>query len=107
VKLTASYTFPTRRATLAQVAPGAAESSTPAAGVAPRPKVGARDLVERLLDSGELMSYAAAARRLGISKARMAAIAAFRWLPVEVQEAVIEGRVRSERWLRGIDPFSR
>jgi hypothetical protein len=106
LKLTASYPFPTKRATLAQVATAGAKSST-----SPTPPPVTRlarslalaYLVERLLDSGEIKNYAAAARRLEISKARMAAIAALWWLPVTVQEAILDGRMKSERGFQGVD----
>jgi hypothetical protein len=58
--------------------------------------------VERLIDAGELVDHADAARRLGLTRARLSQVAALTRLPIEVQEGILLGTVRaSERELRG------
>jgi hypothetical protein len=58
-------------------------------------------LVERLIEQAKVKNYAEAARRLGVSRARMGQIANLVNLPVETQEAIIIGRAcMSERRLR-------
>ncbi len=57
--------------------------------------------VERLIESGALKDYADAARRLGITRARMTQIANLRWLACGVQERILAGERVSERGLRG------
>ena len=57
--------------------------------------------IERMIDAGELESYADAARRLGLSRARVTQIMDLMGLPVEVQEAVLlGGAMVSERGAR-------
>ena len=57
--------------------------------------------VEALIDSGKLRDYADAARRLGVSRARMTQVSNLRWLPCAVQERILGGEKISERELRG------
>ena len=58
-------------------------------------------LVDRLVEDGSL-TYAEAAKRLGVSRARVSQIAALRWLPVSVQERILAGEIDgTERDLRG------
>ena len=59
--------------------------------------------VERLVDAEDLESYAAAARALSLTRARMTQVANLLLLAPEVQEQVLMGRVRaSERTLRHV-----
>ena len=60
--------------------------------------------VEALIESGTLKDYAAAARRLGITRARMCQVANLRWLPCGVQERILAGEKVSEWELRGRTP---
>jgi len=56
--------------------------------------------IDRLVDDGAL-TYAEAARRLGVSRARISQIANLRWLAVEVQERILAGKIDgSKRDLR-------
>ena len=58
-------------------------------------------LVDRLVLDGAL-TYAATARRLGVSRARITQIANLRWLPLAVQERILSGEIDgTERNLRG------
>ncbi len=60
-------------------------------------------LIDRLVESGELESYAAAARRLRITRARMAQILSLLNLSAGVQEKILGGEiVSSERRLRSM-----
>jgi hypothetical protein len=57
-------------------------------------------LVDRLVEDGAL-TYAEAARRLGVSRAWISQIANLRWLPVAVQERILAGENEgTERDLR-------
>lgn len=57
--------------------------------------------VEQFVDEGSLKSYAEAAQRLGITRARMSQIVGLLLLPIEMQEAVLFGDVEvSERGMR-------
>lgn len=57
--------------------------------------------VERLIDVGELEDHADAARRLGLTRARLSQIAALLRLPLDVKEGILVGAMRaSERELR-------
>jgi hypothetical protein len=85
------------------VAPGAVRTGNSPTG----PKVMrlARQLalayeIDRLIEDGAL-TYAEAAKRLGVSRARITQIANLRWLPVAVQERILAGEIDgSERDLR-------
>ena len=56
--------------------------------------------IDRLVEDGTL-TYAEAARRLGVSRARVCQIAALRWLPASVQERILSGEIDgTERILR-------
>ena len=102
----------TRPPTLPAVATDA-DASTPAPSPAekatPRPPCRAARmlalayLVERKVESGEIKSYAEAARLLGVSRARMAQVMALTNLSCQVQESILLGMVRlSERRLRNL-----
>ncbi len=57
--------------------------------------------VEALVDSGSVRDYAAVARALGLTRARLSQIVALRWLPVATQEAILTGAsTASERQFR-------
>jgi len=57
--------------------------------------------VEARIDAGELRDHADAARRLGITRARMSQVAALAYLPIAVQEAILAGTsTATERQLR-------
>lgn len=57
--------------------------------------------VEALVDSGSVRDYAAVARALGLTRARLSQIVALRWLPVATQEAILSGAsTASERQFR-------
>ena len=57
--------------------------------------------IERKIDTGEIESYADAARRLSISRARVSQVMALRTLAIPTQEAILGGKHRgSERALR-------
>jgi len=57
--------------------------------------------IERKIDAGEIESYADAARRLSISRARVSQVMALRTLAIPTQEAILGGKHRgSERSLR-------
>ena len=77
-------------------------------GGSPPPSRLARQLalahyIDRLVESGELESYAAAARRLRITRARMAQILSLLNLSAGVQEKILGGEiVSSERRLRSM-----
>ena len=59
--------------------------------------------VERLVEQGAVKSYADAARRLGVSRARMAQIINLLSLSSHVQEALLLGKIDlSERRLRSL-----
>ena len=58
--------------------------------------------IDRLVEDGAL-TYAEAARRLGVSRARISQIANLRWLPVRFQERIQAGEIDgTERDLRGM-----
>ncbi len=60
-------------------------------------------LIERKVESGEIQSYATAARALGMSRARVSQIMALLNLPVQTQEAILLGKLDlGERRLRGM-----
>jgi hypothetical protein len=64
-------------------------------------------LVERMVDEGKIRNYAEAARRLGVTRARMSQILNLLTLPHAVQERILLGREHlSERRLRGGGPDS-
>jgi len=79
---------------------------TAGAACAPAPTRLARMLalavhVERLIDAGELVDHADAARRLGLTRARLSQVAALTRLPIDVQKRILLGTVRAtERGLR-------
>ena len=88
---------------MAHISPGAART-----GNSPtRPKATrlARQLalayeIDRIVEDGAL-TYGEAARRLGVSQARISQIASLRWLPVSVQERILAGTIDgTERDLR-------
>ncbi len=57
--------------------------------------------VERLVEEGSVMSYADAARQLGVSRARISQILNLLNLPANVQEGLLLGRIDlSERRMR-------
>ncbi len=57
--------------------------------------------IERQVESGELESYAEAARLLGMSRARISQVMNLLTLSPGIQEAILTGRIRaSERELR-------
>ncbi len=57
--------------------------------------------VERLVESGELRSYSEAARKLGVTRARISQIIDLINLPPAVQEQILRGQLEvSERRLR-------
>ncbi len=57
--------------------------------------------IERLIECGELGSYAEAASRLGVSRARMSQIMNLLTLPPQVQDDILTGKLQaSERQLR-------
>ena len=86
------------------MAPGAASTGDSPSG--PKATRLARQLalaylVDRLVEDGT-MTYAEAARRLGVSRARITQIANLRWLPLGVQERILSGEIDgTERDLRG------
>ena len=77
-----------------------------AVGEAKAPSRAARMLalahhVERLVEAGELESYAAVARMLGLTRARMTQVMDLLLLAPEIQEGILTGGLRaSERALR-------
>lgn len=59
--------------------------------------------VERLVEAGEIDSYAEAARALGLTRARLTQVMNLLLLAPEVQERVLTGELRAtERALRGV-----
>ena len=109
MSLTVRDRLPKRRADSGPGSPHIA-SSCPGSPVSlTRPKVSrlARQLalaylVDRLIEDGTLKNLSDAARRIGICRARMTQIANLRWLPVKVQEGILDGTIEgSERDLRG------
>ena len=58
--------------------------------------------VERLVEAGSLPSYSEAARRLGLSHVRMAEISALLQLAPDIQEAILNGLITTERALRSV-----
>ena len=59
--------------------------------------------IEQLIDAGELADYAEAARRLGITRARLSQVMALTLLAPRIQEDVLEGRLDSSpRALRSV-----
>ena len=56
--------------------------------------------VERCIADGALLDYADAARRLGVTRARICQIMNLTLLPVRVQEDVLLGRMTSETEVR-------
>ena len=108
--LTVRYRLP-RPARTADSGPGSPHVAPEAAGTGnsptgPKATRLARQLalayeIDRLVEDGA-MTYAEAARRLGISRARVTQIANLRWLPASVQERILVGEIDgSERDLRG------
>lgn len=58
--------------------------------------------IDRRIEAGHLKDMATAARRLGLTRARITQISNLRWLPVEIQEGILDGSITaSERNLRG------
>jgi hypothetical protein len=58
-------------------------------------------LIERKIDAGEIPNYAAAARLLGISRARVSQVMRLWDLPIATQETILTGQLRvSERAFR-------
>ena len=96
---------------------GAKKAVVPAAPAIPAPPPPTRTArmlalayhIERLVEAGTLRDYAGAARRLGITRARMTQVANLRWLPCGVQERILAGERVSERGLRnaGRTPWPR
>ena len=59
--------------------------------------------VERLVEAGELMGYAEAARALGVTRARLTQVMNLVLLAPVIQEAMLTGQIRSsERALRRV-----
>ena len=59
--------------------------------------------IERQVEAGVIKDYAAAARVIGVSRARLSQIMGLLTLPVKVQEAVLTGKVVvSEKQLRNL-----
>ena len=57
--------------------------------------------IDRQIEDGSLKDMATAARRLGLTRARLTQISNLRWLPVEIQEGILDGSIiTSERSLR-------
>ena len=57
--------------------------------------------IDRQIEDGGLKDLATAARRLGLTRARITQISNLRWLPVEIQEGILDGSiVASERSMR-------
>ena len=60
--------------------------------------------VDRLVEAGDLPDYAAAARALGVTRARLSQLQALLLLAPEIQERVLVGELgESERGLRRMD----
>ena len=60
-------------------------------------------LLERKIESGEIQSHAAAARALGMSRARVGQVVNMLTLPVQTQESILLGKLDlGERRLRGM-----
>ena len=77
------------------------EIRRPAKPVKPRPVVSAvaqrlalAHFIDRSIENGLIGDYAEAARRLGITRARMTQIMNLRWLPVEMQDGILLGELR-------------
>ena len=83
-----------------------AREQQPAATSPPGPSRAARMLalahyIEGLIEAGRLSGYAAAARELGLTRARLTQVMGLLVLAPEIQEAVSVGKLRaSERVLR-------
>ena len=58
-------------------------------------------LIERKIDAGEIESYAAAARLLGTSRARVTQIIRLLQLPSEIQQEILLGKIDSSCWAIG------
>ena len=58
--------------------------------------------VERLVERGAIKNHSAAARALGVSRARIAQVMALLHLSPEIQAAVLARRVTSERRVRAV-----
>jgi ParB-like chromosome segregation protein Spo0J len=59
--------------------------------------------IEALIDAGEIEDYADAARRLGLSRARITQVADLALLAPDIQEAVLQGRCEPrDRHLREV-----
>jgi len=60
-------------------------------------------LLDDLIEDGQLAGFAEAARRLGVTRARVSQIAKLRWLAPVIQERVLSGELRaSERSVRWV-----
>ena len=55
--------------------------------------------IERCIEVGVIADYAAAARRLGISRARMTQVMDLMLLPVQTQDAILLGQLHPSRKL--------
>ena len=84
-----------------------AKAEKPKANRSPAPSRAARMLalaylVERLIESGTIKDYAEAARRIGVSRARMSQLVNLLNLSARNQEGILLGKLEvSERKLRG------
>ena len=59
--------------------------------------------VERLIEAGDIASYAGAARALGLTRARLTQVTNLLLLAPEIQERVLKGELRAtERALRSV-----
>ena len=78
-----------------------AEPYRPAAPTALARRLALAHLVERLIEEGTVRDLADAARRLGITRARMSQIADLALLAIDVQERVLAGELLcGERGIR-------
>ncbi|MBI1853823.1 MAG: hypothetical protein HYR85_26095 [Planctomycetes bacterium] len=59
--------------------------------------------IEQMIESGEALDYAEVARRIGVSRARVAQVTGLMLLAPAIQEAILVGELRlSERRLRSV-----
>ena len=57
-------------------------------------------LIDDLVESGQVGTYAKISRQLGVSRARLTQIVNLRWLPIVEQEAILLGKDRSSERAR-------
>ena len=88
------------------------EIRRPAKAMKPRPAVSAvarrlelAHFIDSSIENGLVRDQADAARRLGITRARMTQVMSLRWLPVEMQEGILLGELRpTQKELREFSP---